>query len=305
MSCAKGYNTITIVFFHGGEADRTERLEVRADGSEVLRYNAPDFPISAEYNCLSIFADYAAGCHWHRDFEALAALDAGMDYRVNGRTVHLRRGDAVFVNSGRLHYGYSAEKRECNYCFAVFHPELIGLTPAVASALERLARDSSPDFWLLSGEKEEDRRAIALIRYLCDHADPREAVAVVSACAALLSEIIGRNAGEAEHPADPDWAVIRRMVGFIQNHYQERIMLEEIAAAGAVCRSKCCRLFREKLRTTPGNYVLRYRLEKACDLMREGSSVTDAAFAAGFQGLSYFSESFRKVYGIRPSDYLR
>ena len=280
-----------------------ETLTVREDGSEVLKYNAPDFPISTDFSCLSIFWDYAAGCHWHRDYEALIALDAEMDYQVNGQAVHLKKGDAIFVNSGRLHYGYSAEMQECHYCFAVFHPELLGLTPAVASALDRLSSDTSPDYWLLCAEDEADRPAIAAIRFLCDHAVPKESLAVISACAGLLDEIKKRNTGNADHAADPDWALIRSMVGYIQNHYQDRILLEEIAGAGAVCRSRCCQLFREKLHTTPMNYVIRYRLEKACDLIREGSSVTDAAYSVGFQGLSYFSESFKKVYGSTPSQY--
>ncbi|MBR4473395.1 MAG: helix-turn-helix transcriptional regulator [Oscillospiraceae bacterium] len=282
-----------------------EALTVREDGSEVLEYNAPDFPISTDYSCLSIFRDYAAGCHWHRDYEALIALDAEMDYQVNGKTVHLNKGDAIFVNSGRLHYGYSAEMQECHYCFVVFHPELLGLTPAVASVLERLSSDTCPDFWLLSAEVETDRPAIAAIRFLCDHAVPKESLAVIAACAGLLDEIRKRNTGPADHSADPDWTVIRSMVGYIQNHYQHRIRLEEIAGAGAVCRSRCCQLFKEKLHTTPMNYLTRYRLDKACDLIREGSSITDAAFTVGFQGLSYFSESFKKYYGTTPSQYAR
>ena len=276
---------------------------VREDGSEILNYNAPDFPIYTGYADLTIFPDYAAGNHWHRDFEALIALDGDMDYRVNGKHVCLEKGDAVFVNSGRLHYGYSAKMENRNYCFAVFHPELLGLIPAVASALEKLSRDSGRDYWLFSAANEKDRQMIAQIRFLCDHADPKEAVSVVSACAALVSEIISRDCSHPDHPSDPDWIVIRKMVGYIQSHYQERILLEEIAAAGAVCRSKCCQLFREKLHTTPVNYVNRYRLEKACDLIRDGSPLTDAAFSAGFQGLSYFSELFKKVYGIKPSQY--
>ena len=280
-------------------------LNIRNDGSEVLKYNAPDFPISTAYADLLIFPDYAAGPHWHRDFEVLIVLDGDMDYQVNGKHVCLEKGDAIFVNSGRMHYGYSAKMENRNYCFAVFHPELLGLIPAVASALEKLSRDSGQDYWLFSASNEKDRQVIAQIRLLCDHADPKEAVSVVSVCAALVSEIISRDSRHLDHPYDPDWTLIRKMVGYIQSHYQERIMLEEIASAGAVCRSKCCQLFREKLHSTPVNYVNRYRLEKACDLIRDGSSLTDAAFSVGFQGLSYFSELFKKVYGIKPSQYSR
>ena len=290
--------------FRAREVIETEPLNIRDDGSEVLIYNAPDFPISTDYADLAIFPDFAAGCHWHRDYEALIALDGDMDYRVNGQHVHLEKGDAIFVNSNRLHYGYSAVKKNRNYCFVVFHPELLGLTPAVASAQERLARDSGQDYWLLSNDDEKDREAIADIRFLCDHADPKEAISVIAACASLISNIISRDNSNPDHVTNPDWAVIRKMIGYIQNHYQDKILLEEIAAAGAVCRSRCCQLFREKLQTTPMSYVIRYRLDKACDLIREGCSITDAAFSVGFQGLSYFSESFKKTFGMKPSQYL-
>ena len=282
-----------------------EELIVRKDGSEVLKYNAPDFPISTEYNCLSIFADYTAGCHWHRDYEALIALDGPMDYSVNGQHVRLEKGDAIFVNSGRLHYGYSEAHRECHYCYAVFHPELLGLTPAVASLLEQLNQDGSPDYWLLSAKSAEDQKIIDRIRFLCDHAGAREALTVIAACAWILDKMHRKCVAGKDHPADPDWAVIRKMTGYIQNHYSEKIRLEEIAIAGAVCRSKCCLLFRDRLHTTPMNYVIRYRLEKACDLIRSGHSITDAAFSSGFQGSSYFSESFRKQYGLSPSSYAK
>lgn len=282
-----------------------EELIVREDGSEVLTYNAPDFPISTAYSCLSIFAGYAAGCHWHRDYEALIALDGPMDYSVNGQHIYLEQGDAIFVNSRRLHYGYSAVQQERHYCYAVFHPELLGLVPAVASTLEHLSQDSSPDYWLLSNGKAEEKQIIDLIHSLCDHAVPEESLAVLSTCAELLDSIVKMNIKKTDHNIDPDWAVIRQMTGYIQNHYQEKIMLEDIAASGAVCRSKCCQLFSRKLHITPMNYVSRYRLEKACDLIRNGHSITDAAFATGFQGTSYFSETFRKKYGMSPSSYLR
>lgn len=280
-------------------------FSVRADGSEIVQYNAPDFPIRTGFSCLSVFVDFAAYCHWHADFEALIPLDGDLDYSVNGVRVHLSPGDAVFVNSRRLHFGYSEKRQDRRYCYLVFPPELLGYLPAAASALERLCRDGSPDYWLFSAARPEDQSVLARIRFLCEHAVPQEALAVQSACAALMDEILRRSADVLDRPADPDWALIRAMVGFIQSHYQEKITLDAVAAAGAVCRSRCCRLFRDKLRVSPMQYATRYRLEKACALMRDGADVTGAAFACGFQGVSYFSETFRKVYGITPSGYMR
>lgn len=282
-----------------------QRIPLRADGSEIVQYNAPDFPVRTGFSCLSVFAGYAADCHWHQDFEFLIALDAPMEYQVNGKQVVLRPGEAIFVNSRRLHFGYSAARRECRYCYAVFHPQLLGMTPAVASALELLCADGSKDDLVLSPERPRERAAIDRIRFICDHGGVENALSLQAACAGLLADIQALISPAPSTAADPEWTAVRAMVGYIQARYREKLRLEEIAAAGAVCRSRCCALFREKLHTTPMGYVTRHRLDKACGLMREGRSVTEAAFASGFQGLSFFSETFRKIYGIQPSAYLR
>lgn len=173
----------------------------------------------------------------------------------------------------------------------------------IVSILERLASDGSPDYFVFKPEDGEDRAAIEAIRFICDHDTIQEALAVQSACAGLLNRVYRRSAS-ADLTPDPDWVIIRAMTGYIQAHYQETVKLEMIAEAGAVCRSRCCQLFKSKLGVSPLVYVNRYRLEKACGLLRDGKSVTEAGFASGFQSASYFSETFRKFYGCTPSDYI-
>jgi len=95
------------------------------------------------------------------------------------------------------------------------------------------------------------------------------------------------------------------MTGYIQANYTRRITLEQIAAAGSVCRNRCCILFRENLGCSPIEYVTRYRLDKACDMLRRGSMITEAALSNGFHGASYFAEVFRRVYGMTPKEYQR
>jgi AraC-like DNA-binding protein len=50
-------------------------------------------------------------------------------------------------------------------------------------------------------------------------------------------------------------------------------------------------------------YVIRLRVAVAAKAIREGQSVTQAAYAAGFNSLSFFSRTFRKHFGIAPREY--
>lgn len=49
-----------------------------------------------------------------------------MDYFVNGQTMHIDAGYGIFVNSKRLHYGYSKDNSDCLFLVVSVHPELLG-----------------------------------------------------------------------------------------------------------------------------------------------------------------------------------
>jgi AraC-like DNA-binding protein len=97
---------------------------------------------------------------------------------------------------------------------------------------------------------------------------------------------------------------VQEMTRFIHQNYDQKITLEEIAYAGAVCRSRCCTLFNKYVGQTPNNYVTQYRLQKSCEMLKETRrSISEIALACGFQSASYFSSIFRKQMGVVPQNY--
>lgn len=80
---------------------------------------------------------------------------------------------------------------------------------------------------------------------------------------------------------------------------------DEIAKSGGVSKRTMNRLFGD-FGTTPMRWVLRQRINLAAHYMREGKaqSVTDAAFMVGFNDMSHFSRTFKKIAGASPKDIL-
>jgi AraC-like DNA-binding protein len=274
-------------------------FKINPDGSEQVQYTMEDMPVRATGSSLSAVNGYAAACHWHVDFEMLTVPEGEIDYFVNGRHAHLKQGEGIFVNARRLHYGYSAEEKDCRYRFVVFHPEILNVATSARHALERFTSDSNADFWLFGASSE----AMLLFNELYASANAGNALLTLAKCAELTEAV--RTHAERNESADSraEWVVLRKMTGYIQGHFGENITLDQIAAAGAVCRNRCCILFRENLGCTPIEYATRYRLDKACELLRGGNSVTEAALSSGFHGASYFAEVFRRVYGKTPKQY--
>ncbi len=282
------------------------RLSINKDNSERISYDAPDFPVHIFDEPLSRMTDYACGCHWHEDFEILIAREGEMDYFVNGQVLHLAQGQGIFANSRRLHYGFSPQHRECAYYGFVFHPSVLGQLPLpMARYAQTLGSDEQLDYLLLEPQCQEDRQIIADVERILElmkQMPELYELQVQGLCGRILTLLWGRmGAGSAAVRADPAWVALRQMVGYIQGNYGSQIRLEDIAAAGAVCRSKCCALFRERMGTTPVGYLNSYRMNKAASLLRSGSiSVTEAGRLCGFDNPSYFTESFRKFFGVSP-----
>lgn len=93
---------------------------------------------------------------------------------------------------------------------------------------------------------------------------------------------------------------------YIDERYELPLDLKEISSQACLSRYHFLRLFRDTFDTTPHQYVIRKRIEKAKWLLRARSlSVTDICFEVGFESLGSFSSLFRKRVGDAPANYRR
>lgn len=84
----------------------------------------------------------------------------------------------------------------------------------------------------------------------------------------------------------------------------DEVRLGEAAEACGLSASHLSRLFHRSTGMAFQDYVTRFRLERACELLTSSTEpVTAIAFEAGFQSISQFHRSFKAVYGERPLDY--
>lgn len=97
---------------------------------------------------------------------------------------------------------------------------------------------------------------------------------------------------------------MKQMLNWIHTRYAEKILLDDIARAGQLSRSECCRYFKRILKKTPLNYVTDYRIQKSLIALQQSeSSVTDVAYQVGFNSTSYFIDQFRKSMHMTPLAY--
>ncbi|MEC0240073.1 AraC family transcriptional regulator [Paenibacillus dokdonensis] len=284
-------------------------LEVFSDLSERLDYNFPDLSLYVRKGNLHQFNNYAAACHWHPDVEFILVLEGSMEYFVNGKTMHIDQGNGIFVNSNRLHYGYSQDMIDCTFIVVVIHPSLLGSSASRARSYgEQKFGANMDDFLLLSDQIPWQRETLVSLKEIyeemhnCNIHNPLRLLSQALSLCASIGEHLQQKPG---HPDDVQlWTNVWKMTGYIHQHYEHKITLDDIAAAGTVCRSRCCILFNTYVGQTPNAYLTRYRIQKSCEMLKETNrSICEIAMACGFQSASYFSSIFRKQIGLVPQDY--
>jgi len=95
-----------------------------------------------------------------------------------------------------------------------------------------------------------------------------------------------------------------RARSFIDECYDLPLDLREISKQACLSRYHFLRLFRDAFETTPHQYLIHRRIEKAKELLLSGRlSVTDVCFEVGFESLGSFSTLFRRRVGDAPVSY--
>ena len=123
---------------------------------------------------------------------------------------------------------------------------------------------------------------------------------------ALLLELLvvlarAERAGTTD--SDRHRARLERTLAFIHEHFRERLTLGELASRSGMSVSRFSCLFRETLGTSPLDYVSSARMREARRLLSDRSrSITEVAYAVGYQDSNYFSRAFKLHHGISPRE---
>lgn len=282
-------------------------LELKDDRSEKVRYDYTDYPIYIRKALLSSYPNYAAPTHWHDDIELIAVLSGEMQYNVNGEIITLKENEGILVNAKQIHFGFSVEKKECKFICILLHPLLLCATYAYERdfVLPVLHNRNAAYIKLSSGILWQNT-IFENIKMMYSIRDEKSAaLKIQNLFLSIWIQFYENIPPEGQlKKQNADLSTLKNMIGLIQQNYAVKITLADIAAAGAVGQSKCCKMFAKYIGQTPNIYLTQYRLDKSTLLLKNTDmTVTEIANAVGFNGSSYYAEAFRKWYGKSPSEY--
>lgn len=97
---------------------------------------------------------------------------------------------------------------------------------------------------------------------------------------------------------------IQSTIGFIEEHYMEDITIDNMAAALGLSRSYFSKLFKKLTQKSPQDYLIAYRLNKSCELLRSTKmSIGEIASLVGYSNQFHFSRAFKNAMHLSPNEW--
>ncbi|MBQ7779240.1 MAG: helix-turn-helix transcriptional regulator [Clostridia bacterium] len=232
--------------------------------------------------------------HWHDYFEIEAVVNGSGKHFCNGIEYDIGKGDAYLLTPVDFHKISSDNSLDIiNVSFdatwlteearnLVYSPEYVKMRHFESSELESFISATM----LVKNEYESGGPCLRqLLEYLVSRFVPSDQAKY-------------QGIEKSKHLDS-----IVRAVAYVEQHFREKITLEDLAKIAGYHPAYLSRLF---YKATGENYTERItslRINYAKTLLRSGFAVSEACFASGFGSLSNFSSIFKRQCGMSPATY--
>ena len=278
---------------------------------ELKQHGNEQFPFLVSYQKLSEYESGSFMWHWHPEIEITYVQKGTMCYKVNHMVYHLKEGDIVFNNSGALHSGTMENQEDCAYIPVTFDPRLIyGFFQSTINSkyVDPVIQDSMlPAICIDQSEswhkpfREYLLRIIDLDEKKPDFYELDITICLQSIWRLLLEHITYEPQASRENSLEYDR--IKKILSYIEENYQNKITLNDIAGHIHLCESECTRLFKRHMNTTLFAFLQEYRIERSLEFLQADLPVSAVADKAGFSDPNYYSKVFAKIKGCSPREY--
>lgn len=229
--------------------------------------------------------------HQHEGVEIVGVLNGEVILGVDGECWHAAAG-RIFVIPPMFPHSWSAEKEAE---LAVAH--LVSVSRDLYDLL--LPRNVPRILCLSSSQFAEYRSLFERVAAIGEHPAAQRNRLLRAYLEALLLILL-----EGDEQQDVRVAVMQEAMAYMRAHLHEPISIAQVARAFLMSEVTFRRHFRTTFGTSPKQYLLELRLTEAKQLLETSQlSVQEIARQMGFFDLAHFSATFKKRFGLSPSNW--
>ena len=274
---------------------------------ETRTHGSSDFQFEYYFDDIKKFNKQYVEWHWHNEIEIIFVDRGPIDCLIGNERIRIHAGDGMFINSGIIHrFESPATGHMPNILFT---PEFIA--PSSSLVYKKYVYpiiSSNCSYVLLKSDVAWQADILNTLRRIYEEAQTRglmrELTLQTLVCSMWSELFVQIQSSLSQRNAEGNIFIqprLQMMLQFISEEYSRKISLEDIAASANISKSEALRCFHFGVQTTPVNYLIEYRLNRAREaLSTTKNTVTAVALSTGFDNVGYFCRLFKKTYGISP-----
>jgi len=244
--------------------------------------------------------------HTHRFFEFVYVSDGFTLHSYNGKTSILTSGDLFVIHPGDVH-GYIAAYN-ANIYNILFYMDELGDMANELGTLPFMAHHSSEDSGTLPSVRVSlnDRAELSELLDLMIKERRERRLGWELALKTMLARFLimfsrMMTDGTAEDRRGY-CGYIYNVLSYVEENYRSDIDSSVLARVSGLSADHLTRQFKSVMGMTPVEYVRRFRIAKAMDMLKTTDmSVSEIAEASGFSDISLFSRVFKQTVGTSPA----
>lgn len=318
-------------------------MESKREYEEKQRHGTVELPVGLHKVEYPEGTDVIFYLHWHQEFEFLVLTKGRIEFTIEERKYELGVGDCVFINSNLLHSARTVDGHACSFFAVVFSYEALE-DDIHSSFAKKYIRPVLNGKYLLeeclrADNRENDHRELTkvtegikeidefpnhfsdvqripwqreVIFWLSqisecpEHELEPHALLVRSRLMMVWNLMFHHGKSNRKNPLEENAAFERLapVVKYMKENYAYEITLAELAQLIPMSEGQFCRVFKQNMKMSPMQYLLRYRILQSCHLLQEtDKKIGEIANLTGFNNISYFNKVFLKVIGCTPKEY--
>ncbi|MDY3920104.1 MAG: AraC family transcriptional regulator [Candidatus Limivivens sp.] len=248
--------------------------------------------------------------HWHDEMELISVKKGCGIIRVDMEPVKVHAGELAVILPGQLHGIERVPGQRMEYENIIFQVSMLMAEQADVCNIDYFApflQEKSLWSGVITARSpgyEEFWECICQIDQVCQEKAPAWQLAVKS-CLYRFFYLYFRYLGIIhERKQDKSREKLKLILKYLENHYQEKITISQMAGLCYYSESHFMKFFRNHMGMAFTAYLNSYRLTMAARLLlTTDCPVSEIAADTGFDNISYFNRLFRKKYGTTPVQY--
>jgi len=254
--------------------------------------------------------------HTHKFDEIAFVLKGSGIHEIDGKRHPIMRGDVFVIHGNQAHK--IVEKQNLMLANIIYErnhfleiknefKELPGFRALFV--YEPLFRKNQPfkAFLHLSSQQLENIKL--LIHQIKEEQEKKKSGAekVIEYLFRQLIVILCRYYHKSDNQSTKGILKISSAIDYMEEHFAEKITIENLHKQLNMSSATFRRTFKTITGSSPIDFLIRHRIEKAAEMMRENSSlrVLEVCYSVGFDNCGYFGIKFKKIIGTTPKKYLK